>query len=149
MISSDSAHYMMWLVVPRSVPKLDRTNSRRKRVLVHESVGVVDTTSSGLRTDCEIDHIYKGNPQAENKPKGRRKSPIIPEFLLGRVLAHYGGALSRILIEVQAPPLPPRHLRRNPSSFTPDREGLVSTFSVFRSRDQMTAGVEGVVSRRM
>ena len=61
---------------------------------------------------------------------------------------HTPTALSRFLIEVQAALLPPRHLRRDPGSFTPDREGLVSTFSVFRSCDEMTAGIEGVVRRR-
>ena len=57
--------------------------------------------------------------------------------------------VSRILIEVQASLLPPRHLRRDPGSFTPDHEGLVSTFSVLGCCDEMTAGVEGVVGRRM
>ncbi len=82
----------------------------------------------------------------------------IDELRLGWILRFARGsspslalvmALSRILIEVKASLPPPRYLRRDPGSFTPDREGLVSTFSVFGSCDEMTAGVEGIVGRRM
>jgi len=37
----------------------------------------------------------------------------------------------------------------NAGSFTPDREGLVAAVSVFSGGNEMTAGVEGVVGRRV
>ncbi len=58
-------------------------------------------------------------------------------------------ALSRFLIAVGASLLPSRYLRDDPSGFTPDREGLVSAFSVLSCCEKVTVGVEGSVRRRM
>ena len=88
--------------------------------------------------------LFRSRASLESEVVALRQQIVLLKQRLGN-----RRALSQMLIEVQASLLPPRYLRGNSESFTPDREGLVSMFSVFSSCSEMTVGIEGIVRRRM
>ena len=99
--------------------------------------GIVTFVRRQLARAYEKLYRRLGLPKAHSEVSATADKVI---YVNWRVDARAGG-VGRCLSTVQlAVPCP---------GFTPDREGLVSTFSVLSSCDEVTAGVEGIVRRRM